>query len=284
MSLWVGTFSSNNPSAISRGEFGVVGVQRILQLFRKHDIVGSFCIPGHTAYAFPDVLKEIQAAGHEIVHHGWVHETPASFDRDGERRVLERGLEALDWAVGERPRGYRSPAWDLSPSSIELLLELGFFYDSSCMAADFDAYYLRKGDRWGKDEPYVFGELTELVEIPVSWALDDFPQFEYVVGVNEGLKPPTLVFDTWRGDFDYMVENVPGGVFDLTMHPQVIGRGQRIALLGKLIEHMKDRGAQFVRLGDYAERWKAANPLAEWRERNPYRAGVNAFTGETASV
>jgi peptidoglycan/xylan/chitin deacetylase (PgdA/CDA1 family) len=283
MSLWVGTFASNNPSAISRGEFGVVGVQRLLALFRKHDIAGTFCIPGHTAYAFPDLLKEIQASGHEIVHHGWVHENPATFDRDGERGILERGLEALDFATGERPRGYRSPAWDLSPSSIELLQEMGFFYDSSCMGSDFEAYYLRKGDRWSQSEPYVFGELTELVEIPVSWMLDDFPAFEFVLGANDGLRAPSAVLEQWQGDFDYMVDNVPGGVFDLTMHPQVIGRGHRITMLEKLIRHMKDRGARFVRLGDYAEEWKAANPVAAWRERNPYRVGANAYAGEPAA-
>jgi peptidoglycan/xylan/chitin deacetylase (PgdA/CDA1 family) len=284
MSLWIGTFASNNPSAISRGEFGVVGVQRLLALFRKHDILGSFCIPGHTAYAFPDLLKEIQAGGHEIVHHGWVHENPASFDRDGEKGVLERGLEAIDFAVGERPRGYRSPAWDLSPNSIELLLELGFFYDSSCMGSDFNAYYLRKGDRWSQDGPYVFGELTDMVEIPVSWGLDDFPPFEFVIGANEGLKAPSAVLEIWQGDFDYMIENVPGGVFDLTMHPQVIGRGHRIKMLERLIEYMKGAGVRFERLGDYAERWKGANPVEEWREQNPYRVGLNAYTGEPAKV
>jgi peptidoglycan-N-acetylglucosamine deacetylase len=285
MSLWIGTFKSNNPSMISRGEFGAIGVERLLALLKKYDIPATFCIPGHTAYCYPDLVRRIYGDGHEIAHHGWVHENPATFDRDGERAVLERGLEALDWAAAVRPMGYRSPAWDLSPNSIDLLIEFGFLYDSSCMGSDFYPYYLRRGDKWSTAEPYVFGETTELVEIPVTWGLDDFPPYEYVPGANMGLYAPSAVREIWQGDFDYMVDNCPGGIYNLTMHPQVTGRGHRMRMLEELVQHFRDaRNVRFERLDDYAKRWKEEHAVDDWKEQNPNHTGAGAYVpSETPS-
>jgi len=86
----------------------------VLNLLAKHDAPGTFFIPGHTAWAWPDLVKKIHDARHEIGHHGWVHENPALLELDAEREVMERGFEALDHAVGVRPQGYRSAAWDFS--------------------------------------------------------------------------------------------------------------------------------------------------------------------------
>lgn len=274
MSAWIGSLRSNNPSMISRGEFGaVVGLPRILSLLEEKRIRATFCVPGHTACAYPALVERIHNEGHEIVHHGWVHENPADFDREGERRNLERGLEAIEKAAGVRPQGYRSPAWDLSANSIELLLEYGFVYDSSCMGGDFFPYYLRQGDEWSTTEPYVFGETCDLVEVPVSWGLDDFPAFEYIPGQNTGLKTPSEVEEIWRGEFDYAYANCAGGVYDLTMHPQVIGRGQRISMLERLIDYFGGHeGVAFVTLGDYVARWKKNNPLEKWKVAHPLYA------------
>jgi peptidoglycan/xylan/chitin deacetylase (PgdA/CDA1 family) len=278
MSSWIGSVKSNNPSMISRGEFSAVAVPRLLPLLRKLGVTATFAIPGHTACAFPDLVKAIRDAGHEIAHHGWVHENPASFDRAGEKRLLDRGLEALHRAAGVRPQGYRSPAWDLSPVSVELLLEYGFLYDSSCMAHDFYAYYLRQGDRWSLDEPYQFGQLTELVELPVTWGLDDFPAFEFVLGFNQGYAAPSKVEEIWQGDFDYALKNCPGGFFNLTLHPEFIARGHRITMLERLLRYMADqRGVRFGSLGDYAAAWKQANPMAQWAQANPASTGVNSI-------
>jgi len=146
-SVWIGSHHSNNPAMISRGEFGAVAIPRILDLLSRHDIRTTFFIPGHTALAYPGLTREIRARGHEIGHHGWVHENPASFDREGEHEVFRRGLDALQEVAGVRPTGYRSPSVDFSPNTISILREFGIRYDSSCSGSDFEPYYLRDGDR-----------------------------------------------------------------------------------------------------------------------------------------
>ncbi|MGE0857917.1 MAG: polysaccharide deacetylase [Gammaproteobacteria bacterium] len=279
MSSWIGSMKTNNPSMISRGQFGAIAVPRLLKMLAARGIRAGFAIPGHTAYAYPRLVEAIAAGGHEIVHHGWVHENPAAFDEAGERRVLEQGLTALERVVGVRPRGYRSPAWDLSTRSVDLLIEYGFEYDSSCMGHDFHPYYLRTSDSWSLDGPYRFGTTTGLVEMPVTWMLDDFPPAEFVLGMNTGLQAPSQMEECWRADFDYAHRDCAGGVFILTMHPQTIGRGRYFLMLERLLDAFAKRdGVVFETMGDYVARWKAANPRDAWCAAHADLTGAHALT------
>jgi peptidoglycan/xylan/chitin deacetylase (PgdA/CDA1 family) len=267
ISLWIGPFAARSPSMISRGEFGAVGCERILRLLDREAIPATFFITGHTADTYPAHVRAIAAAGHEIGHHGYLHENPLALEHpDREREVLLRGFEALDRAAGVRPVGYRSPSWDNSPYTIELLLEQGFRYESSLMGNDYTPYWCRVGDVVQPDGPYLFGREVDLVEMPVSWILDDFPHFEYAsvraIGLNNtGLSAPSKVAEIWRDDFAYMRREVPDGVFTLTMHPQVIGRGHRMLMLERLIHWFKEQpGTTFSTLGDAAEAFRLAHP------------------------
>lgn len=262
VSLWLGSMDARSPSAISRGEFGVVGLRRILALLERHAIAATFFVPGHTAETYPDATREIVAAGHEIGHHGYLHENPLGLEtRERERAVLERGLDALDRIAKIRPAGYRSPAWDNSPYTVELMVELGLSYESSLMGNDFTPYLCRVGDVHDPAGPYRFGSEVDLVELPVSWILDDFPHFEYVRAdqrVYPGLSAPSKVAEIWRAEFDYMVNEVPDGVFTLTMHPQVIGRGHRMAMLDGLIQYMQEQSnVQFATCQVAADAFRA---------------------------
>jgi len=273
MSSWIGTAGSRNPSMISRGQFGAVAIPRILSLLDRYSVKGSFAIPGHTACAFPGVVEKIVECGHEIVHHGWVHENPADFDEQGERENLDKGFEALHKVTGLTPRGYRSPAWDFSEKTVDLLVEYGFLYDSSCMGNDFYPYYLRTGDQFSPTSAYEFGDMVDMVELPVTWALDDFPVSEFVLGMNAGLMAPAAVEEQWRGDFDYANVNCGGGLYTLTLHPQTIGRGNRMLMLERLLQYFADAGAKFEPMGDYAERWKNSNTLETWKADHPELTG-----------
>jgi peptidoglycan/xylan/chitin deacetylase (PgdA/CDA1 family) len=253
---------------ISRGEFGAVGVLRILRLLEREAIPATFFITGHTAETYPNQTRAITEAGHEIGHHGYLHENPIDLSPEAEERVLLRGLAALDAVAGVRPVGYRSPSWDNSPNTINLLLKHGFRYESSLMADDFTPYWCRTGDSIDPDGPYRFGQTVDLVELPVSWLLDDFPHFEYIRLANRvspGLSAASKVEEIWRDEFDFMVRDVPDGVFTLTMHPQVIGRGHRILMLERLIAHFRESGAQFSTLSAAADAFRDNEELGAGR-------------------
>jgi peptidoglycan/xylan/chitin deacetylase (PgdA/CDA1 family) len=264
MSAWIGSFGATSPSVLSRGEFGKVGTVRLLELLERYGIPATWFIPGHTVDTFPELVEKIAAAGHEIGHHGYCHENPAKLALEEERTVLEKGIESIRRVIGKAPQGYRSPAWDTSSFTLNLLLEYGFFYDSSMMANDFTPYYCRIDDKVTKDGPYGFGKEVELVELPVTWGLDDFPAFEFVIGSNPGLSSPSQVYEIWSGDFDYLYQRLGEGVFTLTMHPQVIGRGHRLLMLERFIEYMRGHsGTSFHTMGEVAAEWKQGHAFGK---------------------
>jgi peptidoglycan/xylan/chitin deacetylase (PgdA/CDA1 family) len=265
MSLWLANYRTSSPNALSRGEFGRVGALRLLDLLAEHDIRATWFVPGHTIEAFPEVVAKIVAAGHEIGHHGYLHENMERLERDQEIAVLRKGISLIEEAAGKPPVGFRTPSGSYSPATVELLLEHGFIYDSSMMADDFTPYYCRVGDQAPLDGPYVFGKEVDLLELPFNWHLDDYPYFEFVASskrVMPGLASPSRVFEVWSDEFRYLYEKLGRGIFTLTMHPQVIGRGHRLLMLERLIEHIKRHdGVRFETLGDFARDWRDKKPL-----------------------
>jgi peptidoglycan/xylan/chitin deacetylase (PgdA/CDA1 family) len=236
------------PTPISRGEFGAVGVERILDLLGEHGIQSTFFIPGVVIGTYPKLCERIAAAGHEIGHHGWTHVPPAALTREEESAGLARGNEVIVSLTGRPARGYRSPSWDLSPHTVELLLAHGFRYDSSMMGHDYLPYRARTGDEIPPDGPMVFGPETELVEMPVSWSLDDYPHFEFLrtaETILPGLANANDVLSYWVDDFVYLREKLEFGIITYTCHPYVIGRGHRMLMLERLIERLAGEGAVF---------------------------------------
>jgi peptidoglycan/xylan/chitin deacetylase (PgdA/CDA1 family) len=276
ISVWIGSMGSKSPGNISRGEFGaVVGTGRILETLRRYEVESTWFIPGHTIETFPDVCRAVADAGHEVGHHNYLHENPRTLGEEAERAVLERGIECIERLCGRRPVGFRAPAADHSENTVRLLAEMGFSYDSSLMARDFEPYYARTEDRWSADGPFEFGQEVDLVELPVDWALDDWPYFGLNWNAHHvGLRTANEVFQTWAAEFDYFYERAGEGVFTMMLHPQLMGRGSRLLMLERLIEHMRRPGVRFRRLTDVAAEWRAANPLGA----SPVGADVGGFT------
>ncbi|MGH2501838.1 MAG: polysaccharide deacetylase family protein [Ktedonobacterales bacterium] len=263
LSLWIAR-GMTSPTPISQGEFGVVGAERILALLAAHRISATWFIPGHTIETYPALCERIHAAGHEIAHHGYAHEPPVGLSREAEEAVLARGNEAIRRLTGVTASGYRSPAWDLSPHSVDLLLAHSFTYDSSMMANDYTPYRARRGDVIAPDQPAQFGETTRLIELPVSWTLDDFPHFEYLwtaTHLQQGLNRADDVLANWLDDFRYLARSQEWGVITYTFHPQVIGRGHRMLALERLIEGLQGLGATFARMDAVAREYAERNPL-----------------------
>jgi peptidoglycan/xylan/chitin deacetylase (PgdA/CDA1 family) len=246
------------PTPISRGEFGVMASQRILALLKRHEIATTWFIPGHTLESFPEPCRKVFAAGHEIGHHGWTHVPPASLTREQEEAGLVRANAAIRGLTGQDARGYRSPSWDLSADTIELLLKHGFLYESSMMGHDYLPYRARQGDVIELEQPARLGPESPLIEMPISWTLDDYPHFEFVrtnTTILGGLKPAGGVLENWYDDFDYMTRIMEWGIITYTCHPFVIGRGHRMLMLERLIDKLRARDAVFLTMEDAAREW-----------------------------
>jgi len=243
-SVWLSD-KLDSPSVVSRGTYGAKeGVPRILKLLSKYNLPATFFIPGYTADRYPDVVRSIANAGHEIGHHGYLHEPPNLLTPEEEKKVIKRGLEALERVGGGRPRGFRSPSAELSKATFGLLAEYGFEYDSSQFGAD--------RPYWVEDD----GKRTNLVEVPIAVELTDSCHFMFLYQpiVLPGLSSPSKVEEIWRGDFDGVYKEGGDVCFILTMHPQIIGRHHRMQMLERFIRYMlKHDGVRFVRMGEIAD-------------------------------
>ena len=190
--------------------------------------------------------------------------SPQSLTREEEEQELIRGNQEIQSLTGRAARGYRSPSWDLSPHSVELLIEHGFTYESSMMANDFTPYRARRGDVIELHRPAAFGAGTRLIEMPVSWSLDDYPHFEFVRTPNTvlpGLMNANGVLANWIDDFLYMKRETGWGVLTYTFHPFVIGRGHRMLMLERLVERLRAEGAEFVAMETAAARYDERAPF-----------------------
>lgn len=243
------------PTIISRGEFGIVGTRRILELLRQRQIDASFFIPGIVLETYPSQMAAIVSVGHEIGHHGYSHIPPANLSPELEAEGIERGIECIRSLTGAKPRGYRSPSWDISDRTVDLLLQHEFLYESNLMGNDYTPYFTRRGDVASADAPLQIGEHTSLIEMPIAWSLDDFPHFEFLRTQSQlmpGLMNARLVLENWIADYDYMARHMDWGVITYTFHPYVIGRGHRMTALEGLIDALQQRGAVFMKLEDAA--------------------------------
>jgi peptidoglycan-N-acetylglucosamine deacetylase len=258
VALWISSFGATSPAHVARGEFGArVGAPRVLDLLDEFGITCTWFIPGHTIESFPAICERVVEAGHDVQHHGYVHEPIEHLARDDEARLLDLGSDAIERLAGRRPTGYRSPSWNMSPHTVALLLERGFIYDSSLMADDLRMYRVREGDVVATDGPLRFGRETSLVEVPVSWHLDDFPPFTYVWDPpRQGYADTATIEHDWLAHLDFAWERAPGSVLTITMHPQVTGRPHVLAMLRRVVEAARGRdGVVFSTMTDAVHQW-----------------------------
>jgi peptidoglycan/xylan/chitin deacetylase (PgdA/CDA1 family) len=247
------------PTPLSRGEFGAMASGRILRFLKERGIQATWFIPGFTIESWPKQSEAVVTAGHEVAHHSWAHIPPANQTREEEEADLIRANDAIKKLTGQAARGYRSPSWDLSQHTSDLLLKHGFVYDSSLMGSDYWPYRARRGDVAELGKPFRFGDETDLIELPISWSLDDYPHFEFVrtpQTVLQGLMPAGAVMQNWLDEFLYMKKAVDWGILTYTMHPYVIGRGYRMLALEWLFENLRAQGAVFMTMEQAAQEAK----------------------------
>ena len=215
-----------SPGELSVGEYGArVGAPRVLRLLAEFDIPASFYVPAVSALLHPEEVRGYVDAGHEVALHGWIHERNTLLGEGDERDLQLRAADTLERLTGTRPVGLRTPSWDFSAHTLGIAREMGLRYDSSLMADD-DPYELIHN-----------GAPTGMVEIPVDWIRDDAPYF--VMARFDGVRPytpPRQVLTIWQDEFRAAVAE--RGLFQLTMHPHIIGHRSRIAVLRELVEEI----------------------------------------------
>ncbi|EJY7048716.1 polysaccharide deacetylase [Campylobacter coli] len=265
---WLGSYGGeDSPDDISRGLFaGEVGIPRLLKLFKKYNIPATWFAPGHSIETFPEQMKMIVDAGHEIGAHGYSHENPIAMSAKQEEDVLLKSIELIEKISGKKPSGYVAPWWEFSNITNELLLKHGIKYDHSLMHNDFTPYYVRVGDKWAKIDyskdakewmkPLVRGQETDLIEIPANWYLDDLPPMMFIKKSPNsfGFVSPRDIGRMWIDQFDWVYREMDYAIFPMTIHPDVSARPQVLLMHERIIEHInKHEGVKWVNLNDMAD-------------------------------
>lgn len=218
------------PILMSQGAYGwKVGTDRVLNLLARYDLKTTFFIPGIIIDQRPELVERILEAGHELAHHSYTHSWILNLTHEQEREEMEKGFETIKRVSGRAPRGWRSPAAELSDISMQLMLDYGFDYSSNFF--DDDSPYIHTVD----------GKQTKLVELPFRWVLDDAPFFQYsIVLPGRTMQAPSAVLEAWKAEFDVLYAEKR--MMMVGMHPEMIGQPSRIGVLEGLIKHALEHG------------------------------------------
>ena len=244
--VWIGENPANAsaPGVLSQGAYGPrVAVPLILDMLERQGVRATFYVCGKDALRHPASVRSIVEAGHEVAHHGHSHTSPTSLSAAEEREELAAGLEALR-ALGADVVGYRSPSWEFSTATLDLLFEAGFDYSSNLL--DHILPYAHAGH--------------DLIEVPVSWILDDAPHFWFSNDSWEKtIRSTREVLEVWVPEIDGIAKY--GGHVMITTHPMVSGRPSRLAMLEGVVEHLKETGAWIAPTREIAAHTRANGPF-----------------------
>ncbi len=242
-SVWISRdpHLGHRPIHNSMGAYGPkVGIPRILKMLKKYNLPGTFFIPSWTVEKWPKMTESIVRAGHEIGHHGHLHEKPFQMaDAEREEELLVRSLDILKRDTGQKITGSRTPSCDPSAHTMALLKKYGLHYHSNMMDDDWPYYHP-----------------CGLVELPTKWSMDDFIFFGYSGNppAGHGIWDAESVHSIWLEEFEGTYEE--GGYLNIMTHPQIIGQHHRIRMLERLVRHMLDKGdVWFASTGEVAREW-----------------------------
>lgn len=245
-------------SAISMLKYGPeVGVPRILEGYRRYGLKQTFFVPAWCIEQYPQAVESMIKDGHEVGFHGYIHEAPNALSRDEEHYWMQRSIAVIEKHTGRRPCGNRSPLYNFSINTAELLLEEGFLYDASLMGDDVP-YILKSGN-------------GEIVELPSSWALDDWPPYVHSIDLNYmfQIMSPDRAMETFMAEFEAM-RTVGGGLWIGVWHPFVSGRLSRWLRIEKMIEYMLSTGEVW-----FATLEGIANHIQALRRQGSYVARID---------
>lgn len=220
----------------SYGRYGVqAGLPRILAMLERLELAATFFVPGWDVERDPDIVRGIQAGGHELAGHGYLHEDFSLLSVEEQVQALERSEAAFENVLGIRPSGWRAPRGLMTGDTRRILVERGYRYDSSY--CDDDLPYLAAGDGGAR-----------LVEIPVFQTASDSHYYRL-------RRPPEVVEWAWRQEFDAIYRI--GGLLNLTLHPRGdfgSGRAVRLRAVERFLREIRHYpGVWFTTCGALAD-------------------------------
>ncbi|WP_371227938.1 polysaccharide deacetylase family protein [Roseovarius sp. 2305UL8-3] len=236
-SVWLGADPENQRRLVTTSYGGYearVGIPKILEVLRRHEVRATFFITGWSIEAHPTTCETILNDGHEIAHHGYLHLRPDTADQATLEEEMDRGLEVMKRVLGVTPVGYRAPWGETSPENMELLKSRSIRYSSS-FRDDIRPYR------------HLLASGPGPVEIPVNLSFDD-----WTYGLTHRTSPRPMfprqhVLDIWKEEFDQTHEW--GGVTTMVMHPQVTGRPMRINIMDQFLSHVRATGNTWIATG-----------------------------------
>lgn len=144
---------------------------RLLSVFHNTGARCTFFVLGATALKYPDVIRKIHAAGHEIASHGYGHRSVREMDRSAFRADLVRASDILESLIDTPVRGFRAPSFsltaDILPWYYGTLEELGFAYSSSVFSGKTFLYGIPNFPYY-IHTPSGEGWKTAVVEFPIT--------------------------------------------------------------------------------------------------------------------
>lgn len=222
-------WGSESIGQISQGEYGSrKGIPRILETLSRYNVQATFFVPAVSALLHSKEIQLIHNLGHEIGLHGWIHEINSDLELEDEKKLMDDAISVLSQLTGIRPTGIRTPSWDFSKNTAQLIKEFGLLYDSSLMADD-DPYEL-----------LIDGKPSGIIELPVEWIRDDAVYFN--MARFSSLRPytsPNSVLEIFKSEFNGALRE--NGLFLLTMHPHFIGHRSRIDILEQLLDYISNQ-------------------------------------------
>ena len=223
------------------------GIWRMLDAFERHAMPATFWMCGYAVERVPQIARRVVEAGHEPAVHGWRWRPHADFtDLEAERASIERCIEVTERATGVRPVGFFCRG-SQSAHTRDLLIDLGFEYDSNAMDDDLPYWALSPSGRRILAVPYAFDTNDMKFYHPNGFVTQD----EFVGYV--------------RNAVDALLEEGARGapkMLTISYHLRISGRPGRIGALERVLAYLQSLGAAVwvARRCDIARFWRSQFP------------------------
>ena len=143
---------------------------KLLDHFRTHNVNATFFCLSYVAEKHPELIKDIQKEGHEIASHGSSHCLVYNQTKEAFREDVYKSKCILEDCVQKPIKGYRAPSWSITKDSLwalDILIDLGFTYDSSIFPINTFLYGIKDAERFSS-KPTIDNIQYDIFEVPPS--------------------------------------------------------------------------------------------------------------------